>query len=107
MPLLGYRAIVDGIIALHEAPGERLGDDRAVSLPSLTVSVRDMIDALKRVAGGRRLGEITVTPDPFIEAICATWPRDNRFDKALALGLPREETLDEIVAYYIEDYLDA
>jgi nucleoside-diphosphate-sugar epimerase len=106
MPLLGYRAIVEGIVRLHELPGERLGDDRAVSLPGLTVSVADMVAALKRVAGDRKLGEITVEPDPFIEAIVATWPLDTYHERALSLGLPKEASLDEIVAYYIEDYVD-
>ncbi len=106
MPLLGYRAIVEGFIALHELPGAALGDDRAVSLPSLTVSVQDMIDALQRVAGDRPLGKISVAPDPFIEAIVAGWPSDASHARADALGLPREASLDEIVAYYIQDYVD-
>lgn len=107
MPVLGYRAVVDGMIALHELPAERLGADRAVGLPALTVTVRDMVEALRRVAGNRSLGEITVEPDPFIEAICKGWPADTHFRRALDLGLPREASLDEIVAYYIADYVDS
>lgn len=107
MPLLGYRAIVEGIIKLHELPGDRLGDDRAVGLPSLTVTVAEMIEALRRVAGGRALGNITVEPDPFIEEIVATWAQATDDGHAGDLDLPREESLDEIVAYYIEDYVDA
>ena len=107
MPLLGYRAIVEGILALHELPGEKLGGDRAVSLPALTVTVAEMIEALHRVAGDRPLGKITVEPDPFIEAIVKTWPLDTYHQRALDLGLPIEDSLDEIVAYYIEDYLSA
>src|SRR3546814_4318545 len=56
MPLLGYRAIVAGFFALHEGDGAALGDDRAVSLPSFTASVRGLIDALRHVAGTRALG---------------------------------------------------
>ena len=106
MPVLGYRAVIEGMIRLHELPAEALGTDRAVGLPALTVTVADMIAALKRVAGNRPLGEIRIEPDPFVERICRGWPLDTYFDRALGLGLPREANLDEIVAYYIADHVD-
>jgi nucleoside-diphosphate-sugar epimerase len=106
MPVMGYREIVEGLIRLHEMDGALLGDDRAVSLPSLTVTVGQMIEALQRVAGDRPLGKITIAPDPFIEAICRTWARDARFDRAITLGLPRAASLDQIIRAYIEDYVD-
>src|SRR5262245_55292641 len=74
MPLAGYRTIVECLVRLHEAPGDKLGEDRAVSLPSLDVSVADMIAALKRVAGNRELGDIRVQKDPAIERSVAGWP---------------------------------
>ncbi len=107
MPALGYRSIVEGILQLHELPADALGSDRAVSLPSLTVTVAEMLAALRRVAGNRHLGEITVEPDPFIEAICAGWPQDTYYERARALGLPVDASLDTVVAEYIEDYLEA
>ena len=105
MPLLGYRAIVDNIIRLHELEKDQLKDDRAVSLPSHTVSVQDMIDALNAAAGHRSLGRITVKPDPFIERICEGWPQDCEYSLATSLGFTKEENLEEVVSYYIEDYL--
>ncbi|MEM9473357.1 MAG: D-erythronate dehydrogenase [Pseudomonadota bacterium] len=104
MPVLGYRNIVEGILALHELPPDKLGDDRAVSLPSMDVTVAEMVDALKRVAHNRKLGEITVEPDPFIEAIVQSWPVATDDTRALALGLPKDTSLDDIVRHYIEDY---
>jgi len=105
MPLAGYRTIVEGFVQLHEADGAKLGEDRAVSLPSLDVTVADMIAALKRVAGNRHLGEIRVQKDPAIEKIVATWPVGTTFERALALGLPKDPDLDSIVKAYIEDFL--
>jgi D-erythronate 2-dehydrogenase len=105
MPLLGYRSIVGGFVALHEAEAAALGDDRAFSLPSFTVTVGEMIEALRRVAGDRRLGEIVFEPDPFIQQICDGWPKDASYDRATRLGLPRDASLDAIVENYIEDYL--
>ena len=105
MPLLGYRSIVGGIVALHEADGAALGDDRAVSLPSFTVTVSEMVEALKRVAAGRKLGEIVFEADPFIQQICDGWPKDASYERATKIGLPRDASLDTIVENYIEDYL--
>jgi nucleoside-diphosphate-sugar epimerase len=107
MPLLGYRSAVAGFIALHEADANDLGDDRAVNFPSHAVTVEQMIAALRRVAGNRHLGEITVEPDPAIQAIVATWATETEFARATALGLPKEASLDDIVEAYIEDFLDA
>lgn len=106
MPVIGYRAVVEGLRALHELPSEALGEDRAVSLPALTVSVEGMIASLRRVAAGRTLGDITIEPDPFVERIVATWPKGTDDRRGLKLGLPVDRNLDEIIAYYIEDYID-
>jgi len=106
MPVAGYRAIVEGILRLHEIGGDALGDDRAVGLPSLDVTVAEMIEALHRVAGDRALGAISVEPDRFIVEICETWPAASDAARAAALGLPGEDSLDDIVRHYIDDYLD-
>jgi len=105
-PVLGYRNIVEGFVRLHELASKDLGDDRAITFPSLTVTVADMIESLHRVAGTRRLGEIVVEPDPRIEAIVATWPAELDSARALALGLPCDPDVDSIVRAYIEDFVD-
>jgi len=64
-----------------------------------------MIDALHRVAGDRKLGEIVFEPDPFIQRICDGWPKDASYERAAQLGLPRDASLEAIVENYIEDYL--
>ena len=106
MPVLGYRTIVQNLVELHEVDSERLGDDRGVGLPSHTVTVQEMIDALHAVSGNRLLGKISVKPDPFIVGICRTWPQDCENTRATELGLQKETNLEEIVRYYIDDYLE-
>jgi hypothetical protein len=64
-----------------------------------------MIAALERVAGSRKLGEIRVEKDPVIEKIVATWPVGTTFERALAIGLPKDPDLDSIIRAYIEDFL--
>ena len=107
MPVLGYRSVVEGLIRLHEAPSETIGPDRAVNFPSLAVTVREMIDALKRAAGGRKLGPIELAPDPEIQRIVAGWPTAIGSSRAAVLGLPCDPDIDAIIRAYIEDFLAA
>ena len=104
MPVIGHRAAVACLVALHELPPDAFGEDRAVNLPSVSATVGDMIECVRRVGSDRQLGRIDVQPDPAIEAICRTWPGFTDFDPALALGLPRDEGLDTIARAYLEDF---
>lgn len=106
MPLIGYRNCIGGFIALHEVEGRRLGDDRAVNLPSLDCTVGEMVDAVRRVAKARNmeLGPISDAPDPEIEAIVSTWASRLNSDRARALGLPADESLDRVVVDFIDDF---
>ena len=104
--VLGYRAMLQNLIRLHEVDGGRLSDDRAVGLPCHTVTFQDMIDALQAASGDRRLGKITVKPDPFITETYWTPPQDCETARAIALGLQKEANLEEILRYYIDDYFE-
>ncbi len=108
MPLLGYRDCIKGFIALHEIDGDRLGDDRALNLPNLDCSVADMVAAAERVAKahGIDLGPISDSPDAEIQAIVSTWATRMNSDRALALGLPLEDSLDQVVENFIDDFLE-
>ncbi len=107
LPMLGYRATVACLIALHEATSDALGDDRAVNLPSVAYSVDEMAAALARVAAANGIvpGRIIDRPDPHIMAIVAGWARRADAARARALGLPMDESLDRVVQDYIDDFL--
>ena len=106
-PMLGYRNTVECFIRLHELPSECLGDDRAFNLPSRTYSIAQMIDALEKVANkkGIRLGPILDRPDSVIREIVATWPTATDGSRALELGLPLDESPEQVIRDYIEDFL--
>ena len=105
-PVIGYRTVVDGIHTLYEVDGDAIGDDRAVTLPSTSATVEELMAALNRTAAGRTLGSLDVKPDPFIMDIVKTWPKAASADRAVRLGLPQDGSLDAIVKAFIEDYVD-
>jgi nucleoside-diphosphate-sugar epimerase len=101
MPVVGHRTVADGLIALHELATGDLGDDRTMNLPSISVTLAEMIESVRRCGGE---GPIDVEPDPFVERIVGTWPLYVESERADRLGLPRDAGLDEIVAAYVEDF---
>jgi nucleoside-diphosphate-sugar epimerase len=81
-----------------------LGDDRALNLPSISVTVGEMIESLRRVAGDLALSAIEIRPEPEIERIVQTWPLYASAERAQALGFPVDRGLDDIVREYLADF---
>lgn len=107
MMVIGARDAVAGLIGLMDADSADLGNDRVVGLPNKAYSVARMIEALERVAAekGITLGPITPRPDPTVEAIVQSWPKAMEDTRARKLGLPSDESLDDIIREYIEDFM--
>ncbi|MCW5751977.1 MAG: NAD-dependent epimerase/dehydratase family protein [Alphaproteobacteria bacterium] len=106
MACLSPRRCVAALIRAHELPAEALGNSRSILLPGLSVSAREMADAVQRHAGNRRLGRIIWEPDPAIQRIVDGWPKASRSAKAAALGFEGDTSIDEIVKGFIEDELE-
>ena len=97
MAVAGIRAVVEGLVALHEADSALLGSDRAMSFPSADHTIQEMVDTLRLVAADRSLGAITWNPDPRVVALVSTWPAVVDASNALAIGVPPADPLERIV----------
>lgn len=105
MPLLSPRRTVDAFIRAHEMPAEAWGANRSLMLPSLDVSVLEMADALKRVAGADAYHRIKWQIDPRIQKIVATWPGRLDSRRARTMGFESDRSMDAIIQAFIEDDL--
>lgn len=83
----------------------RLDGRRALSLPGLSCTVAEQIEALRRVAGQKAVDLIKPQPDEAIMKIVAGWPRNFDPARATALGFKAESSFDEIVQTYIAEDL--
>ncbi|HET7218351.1 MAG TPA: D-erythronate dehydrogenase [Vicinamibacterales bacterium] len=101
--LVSPATAIDCFIALHDVPAARLGPNRIVNGPGLSVSVAGMIASLERLAGPSVTARIAFQRDPRIEHIVATWPGAWDDSRARSLGLPGDDSFDAIVRRYIED----
>jgi nucleoside-diphosphate-sugar epimerase len=101
--LLSPRKAIACLIAGLEIDAAALGNLRTVNLPGISVSVDEMVAALREVAGDEVVKRIEWQTDPRIEKIVGSWP--GRWDTARAeqLGLKGESSFADVIRSYIED----
>lgn len=95
--------VVAALIHGAEVPSEALAPFRAFMLPGITVTVADMLAALRDVAGEKAFALVRHEPDPRIEAIVASWPA--RFDtaKAKQLGFVGDDNFKQIIDAFVTE----
>jgi len=103
--ILSPRRVIEALEHAYELPAVRLGPVRALTLPGITVSVGEMLDALARVAGEQVATRVHFEADPAIQRIVAGWPTRFRADRAQTLGFQADRDIDEIIRAHIEDEL--
>jgi D-erythronate 2-dehydrogenase len=105
MYILSPRRVIQALIHAFELPAEALGATRMLTLPGITVSIGEMVDALEEVAGERVARRIRWQPDPMIQKVVAGWPASFDAKRARALGFEADRDFTEIVRAHIEDEL--
>jgi nucleoside-diphosphate-sugar epimerase len=121
-PLRGEEAVLpvpDDIRHWHASPRSAIGflihaatlDTRllggrpCLTMPGVSVTVAEQIEALRRLAGDRVVARIRREPDETIMGIVAGWPRKFDARRARALGFTAEADFEEIIRHHIEDEL--
>jgi len=99
------RAAVGFLLHAATLETEALGDRRSLTMPGVSATVAEQIEALRAVAGDKAVRLIRREPDETIARIVAGWP--GRFDarRAHALGFRAERDFEEIVRVHVEDEL--
>ena len=99
------RAAIEFLIHAAALDTGLLGARRTLSLPGLSATVAEQIEALRRVAGDAAVRLIRQEPDPAILAIVGGWARAFAPTRAEALGFRGESSFDEIIRIHIDDEL--
>jgi D-erythronate 2-dehydrogenase len=81
----------------------RIGPRRNLTMPGLSATVSEQIDALERFAGKAAVRLIRYEPDAVIQRIVAGWPSNFDARRAAELGFKAEAGFDEIIRAHIED----
>jgi D-erythronate 2-dehydrogenase len=94
---------IEGLLCAAASSDAAWGGRSAVNLPALTVTVADMVAALKRVAGPEVSALIDWAPDPAIAEIVTTWPARIRADRAARLGLAPDPDFDSVIRMHLAE----
>jgi D-erythronate 2-dehydrogenase len=103
--ILSPKRVVDAFLHAHELPSSAWPSSRVVNLPGITLTVREMIDAMERVAGSEVASRVRFMPDARIQAIVKTWPVRFATPRALAMGFTADADFESVVRDYIETYV--
>ena len=98
---------IDGLIRAAQTTDADWGPLTAMNLPALRTSVREMAEALGRVAGSAAANLLDWTPDPAIIRVVSTWPGAIAATRARALGLLPDSSFEAIIRDYIRENPDA
>lgn len=100
---LSPRRCVENLIRGAELAPAVLGQNRCMTMPGRTWTIRQLIDAMTAVAGPEPARLIRWQSQPEIERIVRGWRFDIRADKALGLGLRPDDSFEDNIRYYLED----
>ena len=83
----------------------QLGARRNLTMPGISATVGEQIEALARVAGDAAVRLIREQPDATIMRIVEGWPRNFDARRATQLGFRADASFDDIIRAHIEDEL--
>ena len=101
--ILSPKGVVAAFLHAHDLPSSAWPTPRVVNLPGITLSVREMLDAMGRVAGAETVQRVKFTPDARIQGIVKTWPIRFRTERAHAMGFRADADFDSIVRDHIQN----
>jgi D-erythronate 2-dehydrogenase len=99
------RTAVKFLMQAADIGGAKLGTRRSLTLPGLSCTVGEQLEALSRIAGPSVVSRVKHVPDETIMRIVAGWPQNFDAARAAALGFEAERSFDDIIRVHIEDEL--
>jgi D-erythronate 2-dehydrogenase len=99
------RAAVGFLIHAATMDTSELGSRRNVTLPGVSCTVGEQIEALRKVAGDKVVARIRREPNETIIKIVSGWPRNFEARRGRELGFEAESSFEDIIRVHIADEL--
>ena len=105
MCLISPRKVIEAFLHAQAIPAAKWGWSRSVQLPAFTLTIRQMLEALEKVAGSNVAKRVRFEPDARIEKIVYGWPVAFRSAKAGRLGFTTDTSMQDVIRDFIADDL--
>jgi D-erythronate 2-dehydrogenase len=99
------RAAIEFLVHAASIDTAKLGTRRNLSMPGISATVGEQIEALRKVGGDKAVRLIRREPDPTIMRIVEGWPQNFDARRALALGFRADSSFEEIIRIHVADEL--
>ena len=100
------RAAVGFLLHAASLTGQKLGARINLSMPGVSCTVGEQIEALRRVAGNNIAARIRRAPDELVQRIVSGWAERLDAQRARDLGFKAEDSFEDIIRAHIEDELE-
>lgn len=94
--------VVSNLIHAASISTDKLGW-RTLNLPGITITVEEMLDALKRVTNGNTVALVKFESNDSINRIVSTWPGAIDNTRAIELGFFADQNFDNFIHQHIAD----
>jgi len=99
------RSAVEFCVRAATIDSELIGTRRTLSMPGLSATVGEQIEALRRAAGEAAVRLIRREPDPAVMEMVGGWAAALDATRAERLGFTAEKSFDDIIRVHLEDEL--
>ena len=101
MWILSPGKVLDDFVHAHDLPGSAWGTNRALTLPGITFSVKEGVEALRRIAGDEVARRVVFKPVERINNMVRTFPARFRAERGVAMGFQADTDIGGIIKAYI------
>jgi D-erythronate 2-dehydrogenase len=99
------RMAVGMLLHAAEMDLSKMGARRAISMPGVSCTVAEQIEALSKIGGPECVKLIKREPDATIAKIVSGWPQKFEARRASSLGFVADKNFEDIIRVHIEDEL--
>jgi len=99
------RAAIGFLMHAARLDTTKLGTRRNLSMPGVSVTVGEQIEALRKVAGDKVAKLIRREPDPLIARIVSGWPQNFDPRRSQELGFRADSSFEDIIRIHLQDEL--